>query len=67
MDVRDTIGRFIREKGVKQSIISAKAGMTEQQLSDVVRKRRKLEANEMFALCDALGINPNEIYLQSRA
>lgn len=55
-DVREIIGALIRKRGYSQAIIARKAGMKPQQLCDVINMRRKLDANEMFALCDAMGI-----------
>lgn len=61
-DARDGITEEIKSRGFKQSTIAVKAGLTEQQLSDIVNKRRKLEANEMFALCKAMGITPDILF-----
>lgn len=60
-DVRDGIAAEIRTRGYKQVAIAEKAGLTEQQLSDIINKRRKLEANEMFFLCQAMNIMPNDL------
>lgn len=35
--------------------------MSPRKLSQVVNLERKLEANEMFALCNAMGITPVEL------
>ena len=60
-DVREIVGALIRTKGYSQAIIARRAGMTPQQLCDVIALRRKLDANEMFALCDAMGIQYSEL------
>ena len=62
IDVRDSVATEIKSRGFKQSAIAAKAGLTEQQLSDIINKRRKLDANELFSLCDALMIDPNYLF-----
>jgi len=62
IDVRDSVAAEIKGRGFKQSAIALKAGLTEQQLSDIINKRRKLDANEMFSLCDALMIDPNSLF-----
>ncbi len=61
-DVRDVLDKEIQRRGFKQSAIAHMAGLKKQQLSDILNKRRKLGADELFALCDAIGISPNEIY-----
>ena len=63
MDARDGIATEIKERGFKQSAIASKAGLTEQQLSDIINKRRRMDANEMFSLCEALGILPNVLFV----
>lgn len=61
-DARDGIAEEIKRRGYKQSAIAIKAGLTEQQLSDIVNKRRRLNANEMFSICKAMGITPNVLF-----
>lgn len=60
-DVRIRLRDIIHERGFTQAVIARKACMTPQQLTDVLRLRRKLEANEMIALCDVMGINMNDL------
>ena len=66
-DARDGIAEAIKEGGYKQQFIAAKAGLKEMQLSDIVHKRRKMDANEMFRLCVALGITPNDLFADKEA
>lgn len=61
-DARDVVATEIKRRGFKQAAIASKAGLTEQQLSDIVNKRRKLDANEMFSLCLAMNIEPNILF-----
>ncbi len=62
VDVRDGIRPAIEASGKKRIFIAGQAGMTRQQLCDIESKRRKLEANEMFALCRAIGTTPDALY-----
>ncbi|MCD7903354.1 MAG: helix-turn-helix transcriptional regulator [Oscillospiraceae bacterium] len=61
-DARDGIAAAIKEGGYKQQFIAAKAGLKDMQLTDIIHKRRKMDANEMFRLCTALGITPNDLF-----
>lgn len=61
MDVRISLKNLIRDKGFRQASIARKAGMSPCKLSQVVNLERKLEANEMFALCEAMEITPVEL------
>ena len=65
-DVRDVLAETIKERFIKQALLANKAGLTKQQLSDIVCKRRKLDANEMFALCKAMGIMPNVLFKKAQ-
>ena len=61
-DARDGIADIIKTRGFKQGAIAVMAGLTEQQLSDIVNKRRKLDANEMFSICQAMNIMPDTLF-----
>lgn len=60
-DVRISLRGIIRDRGFRQAAIAVKAGMSPCKLSQVVNLERKLEANEMFALCNAMEITPVEL------
>lgn len=60
-DIRDQISNVIRDRAHKQSVIAQRAGLTPVQLCAVLKHRRKLDANELFRVCDALGMSPNEV------
>lgn len=61
IDVRENMRAVIKERGFSQAAIARKAGLSPCKLSQVVNLERKLEANEMFALCNAMGITPVEL------
>lgn len=61
MDVRVNLKYLIKDKGYIQAVLAKKAGMAPCKLSQVVNLERKLEANEMFALCEAMGVTPVEL------
>ena len=55
-DVRIVLKNIISERGFNQSAIARKANMSPSKLSDILNLRRRLEANEMFSICDAMEI-----------
>lgn len=61
MDVRVNLKHFIRDKGYIQATLAKRAGMNPCKLSQIVNLERKLEANEMFALCEAMNVTPVEL------
>ena len=46
-DARDGVADVIKNRGFKQAVVASKSGLTEQQLSDIICKRRRLDANEI--------------------
>lgn len=62
LDARDGIRRAIRDSGMKQVVVAERAGLTEQQLCDIVKKRRRMDANELFKLCTVLNIPPDVVF-----
>lgn len=62
IDARDGIQRAIQNSGLNQIIVAQRAGLSEQQLCDIVNKRRKLDVNEMFAICEVVGTTPNALF-----
>lgn len=60
-DIRNNVKTVIKERGFSQAAIAKKAGLSPCKLSQIVNLERKLEANEMFALCNAMGITPVEL------
>ena len=60
-DIRDRIGRYIEDRGFSKSIMAARAGMKPTILCAIIHKRRKLEANELLRLCDAMGVTAEEM------
>lgn len=65
-DARDGVAAEIKRRGYKQAAIAEKAGLTEQQLCDILKKRRKLDANEMFRICKVIGVEPNELFVTTQ-
>lgn len=61
-DVRDVLAYELKERCFAQAAVAKKAGLTEQQLCDVVKKRRKLDANEMFRICTIINVSPDELF-----
>lgn len=60
-DVRINLRAIIRDKGYIQEVIAQKAGIAPMKLSLVLNQKRKLDANEMIAICDAIEMTPTEL------
>lgn len=61
MDIRENLKNVIRDRGYIQAAIAKKAKMNPCKLSQVINFERRLEANEMFALCEAMDMTPMEL------
>jgi transcriptional regulator with XRE-family HTH domain len=60
-DLRKRLSLYVSEKGFKQVKIAQKAGLTAHQFSDILREKRKMDADEFMLICAALDVNPTEI------
>lgn len=60
-DVRDNITRIIKDRAHKQSAIAQRAGLTPDQFCAALKHRRKLDANEFLAVCEALNMTPEDV------
>ena len=56
IDVRTALRAYMDERGFIHGKIAEKAGMTDMSILGVFRLRRKLNASELCALCEAMGI-----------
>lgn len=61
LDIRDCLEPAIKSSGMKKLVVAERAGLTQQQLCDVIAKRRKLDSNELMSICDAIKMTPNEL------
>lgn len=62
LDARDALATIVQGRGYKQTVIAERAGLTNQQFTDIIKKRRRLDANEMFRLCKVLEVTPNDLF-----
>lgn len=60
-DVRDQISRIIRDRALKQATIAKRAGLSPVQLCAVLKRRRKLDANEFIQVCNAMGMALDDV------
>lgn len=66
IDSRSALNNLIKNGAYNQAAIAKKAGLTPSQLSGILNKRRKMDADEMFALCDVLNISPERLRLNGK-
>ncbi len=62
MDVRDGLKTAVSQSGMKQAYIARQAHLNPAKLSDILNKRRKLDANVLLDVCRVIQIKPGEIY-----
>ncbi len=61
MDIRDNLKAVIRDKSYIQAAIARKANLSPMKLSQILSKERRLEANELFDICEAIEMTPMEL------
>lgn len=52
----DNIRHLIRTKGLKQTFVAEQAGLTDQQLTDILNNRRLLRVEHLEPLARVLGV-----------
>ena len=61
VDIRVNLRMVFKDRGYVQALIAKKANLTEAKLSQILNLTRKLEANELFDICDAIHMTPTEL------
>jgi len=54
--ISENVARYIREKGVKQTVIADAIGISAPSLNNKLQGKTKLYAEEYFALCEFLNV-----------
>jgi transcriptional regulator with XRE-family HTH domain len=55
--VAEKIKEYIKEQGLKQGAVAAKAGLTDGEMSAYLTGQIRLRADVLFRICDALGVS----------
>lgn len=58
----DGISKIIKEKGLKKVSVAHKAGLSSQELSDMLNGRRLIKACDIYKLAIVLGVTLDDIY-----
>ena len=53
MEVQTRLAQYIREYGIKQTVIASKTGMLDSKVSDILNGKRKLSADDFAKICKA--------------
>ena len=56
MDVAMSVQKYLKVHGIKQATIAEKCGWSKQRTSNIIRGEKKMDAEEMAAICDAVGV-----------
>ena len=60
MVVQTRVAEYIRNMGIKQTVISKKTGISVTALSAMLTNQRKMTADEFEKICIAIGKSPND-------
>lgn len=61
MNVAQRMKSLVQERGVTYTFISAKTGISVDAISRAFLGKRKLPADEMVKICEAVGIDLNDL------
>lgn len=57
----ENISRIIEQKGLKQMFVARKAGLTSQQMTDMLNGRRLIKVSDLLKLSDVLGVGVDDL------
>ena len=60
MEVQNRVADYIRNMGIKQSVLCEKTGIRSDAMSAMLTKKRKMTADEFEKICIALEKTPND-------
>lgn len=60
-DIRDCLRDVLDDMAVNKSKVARRVGLTPSKLSAILKKRRKLDANELINICAAIKITPEQL------
>ena len=63
--VNKNIGRLLRETGQSQASVSLQAGISRAVLSNIVRCKRKVYADEVVPIATAMGVSVESLFAES--
>lgn len=59
MNINEYINTYMEERGIKQSFLAQKTGISQNAISRILRGVRGISAEEFIKICIALDIDPN--------
>lgn len=59
MNINEYINTYMEERGIKQSFLAQKTGISQDAISRILRGVRGISAEEFIKICIALDIDPN--------
>ncbi len=62
MSISENIYKIIKDNNLKQSAVAKSAGYSTQVFNNMVKGRRKIYADELPNICQALNISINELF-----
>lgn len=59
MNINEYINTYMEERGIKQSFLAQKTGISQDAISRILRGVRGISAEEFIKICIVLDIDPN--------
>lgn len=60
-DIRINLRNVIKDRGFIQAVVARNSNLSPAKMSQILNLERKLEANELFDVCGAIGMTPTEL------
>ena len=62
MDIARIVREYLSEHGIKQTFLAEKCGWSKQKTNSIILGRKKMAADEMASICNAVGVPYSYFY-----
>lgn len=62
MNVSQKVQEYIKSHGIKQSFLAEQCGWSKQKTSTIIRGKKKMTAEELANICEAIGVTYDFFY-----
>ena len=65
MSVGKSIKSMINERGMKQTFVAQKIGVSDTLLSSMLTGRSRIDSDLLPAICEAIGVSPEDVFARA--
>lgn len=63
MIVQARLAKYIENQGIMRNFIAKKCGMTNSKISEILRGKRELKADDLEKICNVIKVDPSKFII----